>query len=145
MLKYLHGFKWEDLTEKFLFERKMREQRLKAELSQAKKEVDFISDKMVWSKRLQKRLDKSAKAPAGEEAEGDKPDEAEEEKKPTEKAPGKSTAAEDEKSEKLAAKRPKKALKPGMLAKRLRMFRQRTPIRPVTEIVDEEPAAPKQD
>ena len=38
-LRYLSGFKWTNLTEKLVYDQKMREQRLKADMSRANKEL----------------------------------------------------------------------------------------------------------
>jgi len=110
MLKYLSGFKWEHLTEKFLYERKMREHRLKAELAQAKKEVEFVQDKVEWSKRLQKRNENQEKS-----------SEKEEEKLP------------ENTSENPTKEEPRIKL----LKKRLRTFKQRLPVKIAKEIVEE--------
>ena len=124
LLKYLSGFKWENLTEKFLYERKMREHRLKAELAQGKKEMDFIVDKVEWSKRLQKQMDKSARS--GEKIENT--EKVEDEKEQTKKG------EEEQKEEK-----PVRMIRSGLLSKRLRKFKQRLPIRPMKEIIDDKP------
>ena len=38
-LRYLSGFKWANLTEKLVYDQKMREQRLKTDMSRANKEL----------------------------------------------------------------------------------------------------------
>ncbi|KAJ1632968.1 hypothetical protein T492DRAFT_984274 [Pavlovales sp. CCMP2436] len=51
-LKYLSKFKWDDLTEKIAYERKVREQRLQLELAQAKRENTFYLQKVDQSKAI---------------------------------------------------------------------------------------------
>jgi len=45
LMKYLPKFKWENLKEKFAYDRKVREERLKVNLSQAKREQSFYIEK----------------------------------------------------------------------------------------------------
>lgn len=128
-LKYLSGFKWENLTERFLYERKMREHRLKAELAQSKKEVDFIVDKMEWSKRLQ-NIKEKAKNKA------DEPDSSrnnEESKNEIEERKEKSVEEQTEKLEEKIAK----AASTKLLKKRLKPFKQRMPIKAKKEIIED--------
>ena len=68
-LRYLPKFKWHNLTEKLAYDAKVREQRLKAESAQARKEVTFFMEKVDLKKRLdkmqekkQQRLEKAAAA-----------------------------------------------------------------------------------
>ena len=68
-LRYLPKFKWHNLTEKLAYDAKVREQRLKAESTQARKEVTFFMEKVDLKKRLdkmeekkQQRLEKAAAA-----------------------------------------------------------------------------------
>ena len=51
-LKYLHKFKWNHLMEKLQFNKKLREHRMKAELSQIKRENNFIFDKFEQSRKI---------------------------------------------------------------------------------------------
>ena len=57
-LKYLPKFKWDHLNEKFEYDQKVREQRLKLELSQAKKQHKFFLEKMEVSKRIERHKNK---------------------------------------------------------------------------------------
>ena len=54
-LKYLPKFKWDHLNEKFEYDQKVRDQRLKLELSQAKKQNKFFVEKTEISKRIARR------------------------------------------------------------------------------------------
>lgn len=56
-LKYLNKFKWHHLMEKLNFNRKVREQRMKAEISQIRRENNFLVDKFEKS-RMVNRLNK---------------------------------------------------------------------------------------
>jgi ESF2/ABP1 family protein len=56
-IKYLHKFKWHHLMEKVNFNKKIREQRMKAEVSQARRENQFMLDKFEQS-RIINRLNK---------------------------------------------------------------------------------------
>ena len=49
-VKYLHKFKWHHLIEKTNFNRKLREQRMKAEIAQGRREANFIEQKFEQSK-----------------------------------------------------------------------------------------------
>ena len=76
-LRYLPKFKWHNLTEKLAYDAKVREQRLKAESAQARKEVTFFMEKVDLKKRLdkmqekkQQRLEKAAAAEADPEDRG---------------------------------------------------------------------------
>jgi ESF2/ABP1 family protein len=49
-IKYLHKFKWHHLMEKINHNKKMREQKMKAEIAQTRRETNFIIDKYEQSK-----------------------------------------------------------------------------------------------
>lgn len=53
-LKYLKGFKWDHLTEKIAYENRIRDQKLRLEIAQAKKENEAYLDKVEQSKKLDK-------------------------------------------------------------------------------------------
>lgn len=78
-IKYLSKFKWDDLTEKIAYERKVREQKLRLELAQAKRENAFYMQKVNQSKaieamegRKRKMGPDSAAEPGVERADGAK-------------------------------------------------------------------------
>jgi ESF2/ABP1 family protein len=50
-LKYLHKFKWNDLIENLTMEKKIQEKKLKIEISQSKRENDFIIKNYEKSKK----------------------------------------------------------------------------------------------
>ena len=50
-LKYLHKFKWNDLIENLTMEKKVQEKKLKIEISQSKRENDFIIKNYEKSKK----------------------------------------------------------------------------------------------
>ncbi|XP_074133599.1 activator of basal transcription 1-like isoform X2 [Sminthopsis crassicaudata] len=58
-LKYLHRFKWSHLSERLAYERQVRQQRLRAEISQAKRETDFYLQSVEKSKRFLKKAEAS--------------------------------------------------------------------------------------
>ena len=73
-LRYLKGFKWANLTEKLVYDQKMREQRLKADMSRASKELQYYQEKAEMALKLnkmeerhQKKLEKVEDDGAGEE------------------------------------------------------------------------------
>jgi len=51
-LKYLNKFKWHHLMEKLQFNKKLREHRMNAELSQIKRENNFIVEKFELSRKI---------------------------------------------------------------------------------------------
>lgn len=59
-IKYLPKFKWQNLTEKLAYDQKVREQRLKAQSNQAKKEINFYMEKVDLKKRLDKMEEKKS-------------------------------------------------------------------------------------
>ena len=44
-LRYLSGFKWRHLTEKLVYDQKMRQQRLKTDMARANKELAYYQEK----------------------------------------------------------------------------------------------------
>lgn len=54
-LKYLKKFKWNHLMEKLSFDKKLREQRLKADMAQSKRENNFLVKNFEKSKMLNKK------------------------------------------------------------------------------------------
>ncbi|RWS13327.1 activator of basal transcription-like protein [Dinothrombium tinctorium] len=57
-IKYLHKFKWSHLREQLVYEKALRDQRLRFEIGQAKKEANFYINMHDEYKRRQKRRDK---------------------------------------------------------------------------------------
>lgn len=63
-MKYLHGFKWAHLNERLAYERAAHSQRMRAEISQAKREANFYiqnaertqKQKHIEKKRMKKKL-----------------------------------------------------------------------------------------
>lgn len=53
-MRYLPKFKWENLTEKLAYDQRMRDQKLKTELSKSKKETNFYLEKVDLAKKLEK-------------------------------------------------------------------------------------------
>jgi ESF2/ABP1 family protein len=53
-LKYLSKFKWSHLTEKVAYERRVREQKLRVEMMQAKRENAAYTDRVEMGKKLDK-------------------------------------------------------------------------------------------
>ncbi|KAI8501422.1 Activator of basal transcription 1 [Branchiostoma belcheri] len=77
-IKYLHRFKWTHLSEQLAYERAVREQRMRTEILQAKKETKFFEESLEKSKAVQKIEEKKRKK--GEEVSSrpaDDPDEKE--------------------------------------------------------------------
>ena len=64
-IKYLPKFKWGHLNERLAYEKAVRTQRLRTEVTQAKREVSFYTQKVEQNKILRK-LEKKSKA-KGEE------------------------------------------------------------------------------
>lgn len=53
-LKYLHKFKWSHLTEKVAYERRVREQKLRVEMMQARRENAAFKQMVETGKKLDK-------------------------------------------------------------------------------------------
>jgi len=60
-IKYLPKFKWGHLNERLAYEKAVRQQRLRTEVSQAKREVNFYTQK-VEQNRILRKLEKKSKA-----------------------------------------------------------------------------------
>lgn len=70
-IKYLSKFKWDDLTEKVAYERKVREQKLRLELAQSKRENAFYMQKVTQSKAIEAMEERKRNgAPAAQQPEG---------------------------------------------------------------------------
>lgn len=57
-IKYLPRFKWTHLSERLTYERAVHRQKLRAEIAQAKREVNFFSSNVDRSKKLKMRSQK---------------------------------------------------------------------------------------
>ncbi|XP_075041683.1 activator of basal transcription 1 isoform X2 [Mixophyes fleayi] len=64
-MKYLHRFKWSHLSERLAIERQVRQQRMRAEVSQAKRETNFYLQNVERSKKFSKADRKRAAEPGG--------------------------------------------------------------------------------
>lgn len=51
-IRYLKGFKWHHLTERLAYERKIREQRIRVEMSQAKRQSKFYLDRVEQARSI---------------------------------------------------------------------------------------------
>ncbi|XP_053160038.1 activator of basal transcription 1 [Hemicordylus capensis] len=54
-MKYLHRFKWIHLSERLAYERQVRQQRMRAEVSQAKRETNFYLQNVEKSKHFSEK------------------------------------------------------------------------------------------
>ncbi|KAM4021360.1 activator of basal transcription 1 isoform 1-T2 [Anomaloglossus baeobatrachus] len=64
-MKYLHRFKWSHLSERLAIERQVRRQRMRAEVSQVKRETNFYLQNVERSKKIAKSERKKAAEPSG--------------------------------------------------------------------------------
>nr|DBA21312.1 TPA: hypothetical protein GDO54_017977 [Pyxicephalus adspersus] len=62
-IKYLHRFKWSHLSERLAIERQVRQQRMRAEVSQARRETNFYLQNVERSKKFSKADRKRALKP----------------------------------------------------------------------------------
>ena len=60
-LKYLHKFKWSHLTEKVAYERRVREQKLRVEMMQARRENASYTQLVETGKKLDKIEERAKK------------------------------------------------------------------------------------
>ncbi|XP_069503597.1 activator of basal transcription 1 [Ambystoma mexicanum] len=65
-MKYLHRFRWMHLSERLAYERQVRQQRMRAEVSQAKRETNFYMQNVEKSKKFAKADRRRAEQPAGD-------------------------------------------------------------------------------
>ena len=68
-LKYLKGFKWHHLTERLDYERKTREQRIRAEMAQAKRQSKFYLGKVQQAHSLAAQREKKRRRAGADGAE----------------------------------------------------------------------------
>ncbi|XP_056394600.1 activator of basal transcription 1 [Hyla sarda] len=64
-MKYLHRFKWSHLSDRLAIEKQVRKQRMRAEVSQAKKETNYYLQNVERSKKFAKADRKKAAEPGG--------------------------------------------------------------------------------
>jgi ESF2/ABP1 family protein len=72
-IKYLKGFKWTHLTEQISYDKAVREQKVRNEMSQAKKEEEFYLERVKQGQAIQameKKGKRRAQSEADEEADG---------------------------------------------------------------------------
>lgn len=72
-IKYLKGFKWTHLTEQISYDKAVREQKVRNEMSQAKKEEEFYLERVKQGQAIQameKKDKRRAQSEADEEADG---------------------------------------------------------------------------
>lgn len=57
-IKYLPRFKWAHLNERLAYEKAVRQQRMRTEIAQVKRETNFFIESVDKSKKLTKKMDK---------------------------------------------------------------------------------------
>merc|ERR1712032_263434 len=57
-LRYLKGFKWSHLMEKFTYERRIREKRLAIQMKQAKKDKAMFAEKVELARKIERKTRK---------------------------------------------------------------------------------------
>uniref|UniRef100_A0A915CV65 Activator of basal transcription 1 n=1 Tax=Ditylenchus dipsaci TaxID=166011 RepID=A0A915CV65_9BILA len=60
-LKYLSGFKWVHLTEQLAYERQVEEQRMRAEISQAKRQAEHFAEQVEKGSKIRRLEEKVLK------------------------------------------------------------------------------------
>ena len=70
-IKYLHKFKWSNLTEKVSYEARVKQDKMRAELTQAKKETSFYLKKVGQAKAIDAMEARKKKRAAAQAAEGE--------------------------------------------------------------------------
>uniref|UniRef100_A0A914CQH9 Activator of basal transcription 1 n=1 Tax=Acrobeloides nanus TaxID=290746 RepID=A0A914CQH9_9BILA len=61
VIKYLHGFKWIHLMEQLSYEKKVEQQRLRAEISQAKRQAEFFAQQVEKGAKIRRLEEKVLK------------------------------------------------------------------------------------
>ena len=67
-IRYLSGFKWRHLTEKLVYDQKMRQQRLKTDVARANKELAYYQEKAELAQQLNRIDERRAKKASKDEA-----------------------------------------------------------------------------
>merc|ERR1711957_126449 len=133
-MKYLSKFAWSNLTEKLVYDQKMREQRLKQVKSQTTKEISFFQEKQDLSRKLSKIEERKVADLARHQAmESEEEDEVSEVEEADEKSgdedsdeDGLAAITKNVKNKRKRAKNLEKILKYNQ--RKRREFTQRTPI-----------------
>ena len=60
-------FKWSHLTERLAYEKALQQQKMRSEISQAKREAEFFKSNVEKAKRNSKKSKKAAATPEGSE------------------------------------------------------------------------------
>ncbi|OQR72129.1 pre-rRNA-processing protein ESF2-like [Tropilaelaps mercedesae] len=67
-IKYLHRFRWPHLTERLAYEKAVKDQRLRTEIAQAKREASYYAKALERSIRLRKQRKQQVKDAGGEDS-----------------------------------------------------------------------------